>query len=61
VLLYDSYERAGIQEQRSATAEQVTSALGVFEAAAAHAFGLDRVGPVMTDLRAYTDQVLSGM
>ena len=27
----------------------------------AHAFGSSRIGPVMTDLRAYSDQVLSGM
>jgi hypothetical protein len=61
VLLYDSYGRAGIQDQRNATADQVAAALKVFEAAAAHAFGQSRVGPVMADLRAYTEQVLSGM
>jgi len=36
-------------------------ALDVFEAAATHAFGQGRIGPVMVDLRAYTEQVLSGM
>jgi hypothetical protein len=61
VLLYDSYGRAGIQDQRNATADQVTAALKVFETAAAHAFGQGRVGPVMADLRAYSEQVLSGM
>jgi hypothetical protein len=60
-LLYDSYGRAGIQDQRSATADQIVMALDVFEAAATHAFGQGRIGPVMVDLRAYTEQVLSGM
>ena len=61
VLLYDAYGRAGIQDQRSATADQITAALKVFESAAAHAFGQGRTSPVMVDLRAYTQQVLSGM
>jgi len=61
VLLYDAYGRAGIQDQRSATADQVAAALKVFEAAAAHAFGQGRIGPVMADLRTYSEQVLSGM
>jgi hypothetical protein len=61
VLLYDAYGRAGIQNQRNATAEQVAAALKVFEAAAAHAFGPGRVSPVMADLRAYTEQVMSSM
>ena len=60
-LLYDSYGRAGIQDQRSATTDQVAMALNVFEAAAAHAFGQGRIGSVMADLRAYTEQVLSGV
>jgi hypothetical protein len=59
--LYDAYGRAGIQDQRRATADQVVAALKAFEAAAGHAFGPGRAGPVLTDLRAYTDQVLSGM
>ena len=60
-LLYDAYGRAGIQDQRRATVDQVALALNAFEAAAAHAFGPVRIGPVMIDLRAYTEQVLSGM
>ena len=61
VLLYDSYGRAGIQDQSAATAEQVRAALKVFEGAAAHAFGQSRISRVMVDLRAYTEQVFSGV
>jgi hypothetical protein len=61
VLLYDSYGRAGIQDQSAATAEQVAAALKVFESAAAHAFGQSRISRVMTDMRAYTEQVFSGI
>jgi hypothetical protein len=61
VLLYDSYGRAGIQNQSAATAEQITAALNTFESTAARAFGQNRIGRVMADLRAYAQQVFSSM
>jgi Domain of unknown function (DUF4388) len=61
VLLYDSYGRAGIADQRVATSEQVASALNTFEGAAALAFGQSRVGRLMAELRAYAQQVFSSI
>jgi hypothetical protein len=61
MLLHDSYGRAGIQSQSTATSEQVMSALSAFEDAAARAFGQSRVGRAMADLRAYAQQVFSSM
>jgi hypothetical protein len=60
-LLQDSFGRAGIHEQETATVEQVESSLALFESAAGRAFGQNRVGSVMSELRSYAQQVFSGM
>lgn len=60
-LLHDSYGRAGIREQARVTPDQIQSALGAFEAAAVRAFGAERIGPVLADLRAHTQAVLSSL
>ena len=61
VLLHDAYSRAGIQNQSSATPDQIMAALDVFENAAARAFGMSRVRQPMADLRALAQQVISSM
>jgi len=61
VLLYDSYGRAGIRDQATATQEQVMAALDFFESAAIRAFGLNRVRQPVADLRERAQQVFSSM
>jgi hypothetical protein len=60
-LLHDSYGRAGINDQATATPEQILAALDVFESAAARAFGMSRVRQPLADLRALAQQVISSM
>jgi hypothetical protein len=58
-LLYDSYTRAGIQDQNAATPAQVTGALDLFETAATRAFGAGRVRQPIAEMRALIDQAFS--
>jgi hypothetical protein len=60
-LLHEAYARVGIRDQNTATAEQVASALDVFEAAAARAFGSARIRQPMTEMRALSQQVFSSV
>jgi hypothetical protein len=60
-LLYDAYARAGVQEQNEATADQLTSALDLFEAAATRAFGANRTRQPITEIRALVEQVFSSL
>jgi DNA-binding Lrp family transcriptional regulator len=58
-LLYDSYTRAGVRDQNSATAEQITAALDLFEPAATRAFGAARVRQPVGEMRALVEQAFS--
>ncbi|HMO58181.1 MAG TPA: DUF4388 domain-containing protein [Roseiflexaceae bacterium] len=60
-LVYESYTRAGISDQNTATREQITAALDFFEAAATRAFGSAAVRQPVTDMRALAQQVLSSL
>ncbi|MBK9712253.1 MAG: DUF4388 domain-containing protein [Kouleothrix sp.] len=60
-LLHDSYGRAAIEDQNTATPDQVALALEAFESAATRAFGQSRVAQLLADLRAVTRQVFSSM
>ncbi|MEN9939142.1 MAG: hypothetical protein RLZZ387_5721 [Chloroflexota bacterium] len=58
-LLYDSYTRAGVRDQNTATADQINAALDLFESAATRAFGAARVRQPMAEMRSITEQVFS--
>ena len=60
-LLYDSYARAGIHDQNTATADQISAALDLFEPAATRAFGAGRVRQPLAEMRALVEQVFSSM
>jgi hypothetical protein len=60
-LLYDSYTRAGIHDQNSATIEQIVASLDLFEPAATRAFGAARVRQPMAEMRSLAEQVFSSM
>nr|PZN33685.1 MAG: hypothetical protein DIU80_03450 [Chloroflexota bacterium] len=60
-LLYDSYERAGVRDQDTATADQLSNALDLFETAATRAFGASRVRQPLAEIRSLVDQVFSSL
>jgi DNA-binding MarR family transcriptional regulator len=60
-LLQDSYTRANIRDQNSATLENLAAALDLFEPAATRAFGAARVRQPIAEMRALVEQVFSSM
>lgn len=60
-LLYDSYTRAGVRDQNTATVEQLSSALDLFEPAATRAFGAARVRQPIAEMRSLVEQVFSSL
>lgn len=60
-LLHDAYGRVGIFDHAAVTEDQITSALAVFEGAAARAFGPDRARQALAELRAHAQQAFSAV
>ena len=60
-LLLDSYGRAGVRDQSTATLQQVEAALTLFEQAAARAFGQGRASAVAAEMRSHAQQVFGDM
>jgi hypothetical protein len=60
-LLVEAYVRAGIHDQDTATLEQVTTALNLFEASAVRSFGEARVREPVAQMRSFTQQVFRTM
>lgn len=60
-LLVESYVRAGIHDQDTATPEQVTVALDTFEVSATRAFGANRIREPISEMRAIAEQVFSSL
>jgi len=60
-LLVEAYVRAGIHDQDTATLEQVTTALNLFEASAVRSFGEARVREPVAQMKSFTEQVFRAM
>ncbi|MDW8214071.1 MAG: hypothetical protein RMJ55_10975, partial [Roseiflexaceae bacterium] len=59
-LLVEAYVRAGIHDQDTATPEQITTALNLFETSATRAFGAERISDPLVRMRSFAEQVFRG-
>lgn len=60
-LLVEAYVRAGIHDQDTATPEQITAALNLFETSATRTFGEARIRDTLARMRTFADQVFRTM